>query len=215
VFGSVRAAGSKLYLKAANGTGNEETLHTGVGSVAAYDWSRDGRYILHLSIGATTGPDLFVHDLKERKDSALVQTPYNESQGQFSPDGRWVAYSSDESARYEVYVRSFADPPSKFQISTIGGGQPRWRGDGKELYYISDGKMMAVPVKASADTFEIGASRILFEARALAGAIGSGPTGYAYDVTRDGQRFLVIDHADQGGDQPLTLITNWQAGIRK
>jgi len=212
-FGSPRAGGSHIFLKAANGTGDEEALNQS-DALATYDWSCDGRYILHLAIGATTGPDLFVYDLKERKDSPLVQTPYNESQGQFSPDGRWVAYSSDESSRYEVYVRSFAGN-SKFQISANGGGQPRWHGDGKELYYISDGKMMVVPIKEDADTFEGGSSRILFEARALVGAIGSGPQGYVYDVTRDGRRFLVVDRADQGGDQPLTLITNWQSRIRK
>jgi Tol biopolymer transport system component len=211
-FASTRTGGPKIYFKAANGTGNEEVLAAPSAGVATYDWSRDGRYILHLSIGATTGPDLSVYDVKERKDSALVQTPYNESQGQFSPDGQWVAYSSDESSRYEVYVRSFGGN-SKFQISANGGGQPRWSGDGKEFYYISEGKMMVVPVKEDAATFERGSSRVFFESRTLVGAIGSGPQGYVYDVSRDGSRFLVIDRADQN-DQPLTLITNWYAGLR-
>ena len=166
-------------------------------------------------MGATTGPDLCVYDLKERKQTMLVQTQYNESQGQFSPDGHWVAYSSDESSRYEVYVRSFTGN-SRFQISANGGGQARWRGDGKELYYISEGKLMVVPIKEDAATFLRGNPRVLFEARALMGAIGSGPQGYVYDVTREGNRFLVIDRGDNGAEiQPLTLITNWQAGVRK
>jgi len=214
-FDSMRAAGAQIMAKAANGAGDEETIAFPSMPVAMYDWSRDGRYILHLTMGATTGPDLCVYDLKERKQTMLVQTQYNESQGQFSPDGHWVAYSSDESSRYEVYVRSFTGN-SRFQISANGGGQARWRGDGKELYYISEGKLMVVPIKEDAATFLRGNPRVLFEARALMGAIGSGPQGYVYDVTREGNRFLVIDRGDNGAEiQPLTLITNWQAGVRK
>jgi Tol biopolymer transport system component len=213
-FDSMRTSGLKIFGKAANGAGDEETIASPSMPVATFDWSRDGRYILHLAIGATTGPDLFAYDLKERKDTVLVQTQYNESQGQFSPDGHWVAYSSDESSRFEVFVRSFTGN-SRFQISANGGGQARWRGDGKELYYISEGKLMVVPIKEDAATFVRGTPRVLFEARALMGAIGSGPQGYVYDVTRDGNRFLVIDRGDVGADQPLTLITNWQAGVRK
>jgi Tol biopolymer transport system component len=215
-FTSIRAAGPGTYLKAANGAGNEELVGASASPVATYDWSRDGRYILHLAIGPTTGPDLMVYDSKVRKSSPAVQTQFNESQGQFSPDGRWIAYSSDESARYEIYVRNFGGQPSRFQISANGGGQARWRGDGKELYYISpEGKMMAVTVKTGAVSFEREAPRVLFEARALLGASGSGPQGYVYDVTPDGRRFLVIDNASEAKAQPLTLITNWQSGLRK
>jgi Tol biopolymer transport system component len=160
-FSSMRAGGAGIFLKAANGAGSEKPIVPSVSSLATYDWSRDGRYILHLGIGSNTGPDLWVYDLKEEKISPIVQTQFNESQGQFSPDGLWVAYSSDASARYEVYVRSFAGPPSQFQISANGGGQPRWRGNGKELYYVSpDGKMIAVTVKAGADSFEREAPRV-------------------------------------------------------
>jgi hypothetical protein len=191
-FGSVRE-GARLFLKASTGAGEEEAVSEPMLATAIYDWSRDGRYLLYLNTGASTGPDLWVFDLKERKPSPFLQTPFTESQGQFSPNGRWVAYSSDESGRYAIYVRSFSGP-SKFQISADGGAQARWRGDGKELYYIAPGgKMMAVAVNPAADSLQPEAPRILFETRALATAVGSGPQGYPYDVTRDGQRFLILD----------------------
>jgi Tol biopolymer transport system component len=146
----------------------------------------------------------------------FLQTPFNESQGQFSPDGRWVAYSSDESGRYEIYVRSFHGAAGKFQISNDGGAQPRWRGDGKELYYVApDAKMMAVAVKTTGDSLERDIPKVLFQAHGLAGATGSGPQGFFYDVTRDGQRFLLIDRAEAESTETLTLVTNWQSGWKK
>ena len=125
-----------------------------------------------------------------------------------------MAYSSDATGHYEIYVRSFTGA-AQFQVSNGGGAQARWRGDGKELYYARpDGKMMAVNVETGAESFQYDAPRVLFEARALLGVSGTGPQGYLYDVTRDGQRFLVIERGDAGA-QPLTLVTNWQAGLRK
>jgi serine/threonine protein kinase len=214
-FGSLRDGRPGIYLKAVNRAGNEEAIFTrepGRGD-AVYDWSRDGRYILYMSLGIRGGADLWLFDVKERTAKPFLATPVNESQGQFSPDGRWVAYSSEESGRYEVYVRSFAGS-NKFMVSANGGGQPRWRGDGKELYYATaEGKMMAVAVKSTADSFEYETPKALFESRALAGASGSGPQGYLYDVTRDGHRFLVIQHGDSG--EPLTLVMNWPTRLKK
>ncbi len=213
VFGANRG----IYLKAANGSGNEELIVSMPPSgqlLPTYDWSRDGRYILYVRVVAKTGTDLWIFDLIERKSAPFLAAPFTESQGQFSPDGRWVAYSSDASGRYEIYVRSFTGT-AQFQVSNGGGAQARWRGDGKEIYYAtSDGKMMAASVEAGGETFQAEAPRVLFEARALLGVSGSGPQGYIYDVTRDGQRFLVIDRGD-GGGRSLTLVTNWQAGLTK
>ena len=132
-FGSYRDGNPVLYGKAANGAGKEEPLleaQAGRGQ-AAYDWSRDGRYIMYMSLGTRGGPDLWVLDLKERKTAPFLATQFNESQAQFSPDGRWVAYSSDESGHYEIYVRNFTGPVARFQVSGSGGAQPRWRADGK------------------------------------------------------------------------------------
>jgi hypothetical protein len=135
-----------------------------------------------------------------------------EQQGQFSPDGRWVSYTSDESGRSEVYVKSFNGAPAKFQISTDGGEQSRWRGDGKEIYYLSaDAKIMAVRVKSAAESLERESPRPLFDARWLTWS----NAGYAYDVSRDGQRFLVIQRAEGATTEPLSMITNWSAGLPK
>ncbi len=204
-----------LFVKPANGSGNQERIMPPSAGLwqALYDWSRDGRYILYLKLGAKTGPDLWIFDLQERKSVPFLDTQATESQGQFSPDGRWVAYSSDASGRYEIYVRSFTGA-AQFQVSNGGGAQARWRGDGKEIYYANAGKMMAVSVDTTGDTFRSEAPRVLFEARALIGVNGSGPQGYLYDVTRDGKRFLVIERGDAEA-QPLTLVTNWQAGLKK
>jgi Tol biopolymer transport system component/predicted Ser/Thr protein kinase len=217
-FGSSRQGLQRIYLKAANGVGDEHpVLDVQVGSgQACYDWSRDGRYILYMSLGGSTGPDLWTIDLQASKASPFLQTPFNESQGQFSPDGRWIAYSSDESGRYEIYVRSFHGAAGKFQISNDGGAQPRWRGDGKELYYVApDAKMMAVAVKTTGDSLEHDIPKVLFQSHGLAGATGSGPQGFFYDVTRDGQRFLLIDRPEGESTETLTLVTNWQSGWKK
>jgi len=215
VFGSPRGTGPSIFLKATNrGTDEESILSAEIGKgQASYDWSPDGRYVLYMSLGNRGGTDLWTLDIKERKAAPFLATPFNESQPQFSPDGRRVAYTSDESGHYEVYVRSFTGS-ARFQVSAGGGGQPRWRGDGKELYYLTvQGKMMVVAVKGAGDNFEYETPKALFEARALAGAPGSGPQGYFYDVTRDGQRFLAIEHGDT--EETLTLVTNWQSRLKK
>ncbi len=215
VSGTPLGGGSSLDVKAANGSGSEDRLMPpSTGGRASYDWSRDGRYILFMRLGEATSADLWIYDLRERKSAAFLETPFVESQGQFSPNGKWVAYSSDASHRFEVYVRSFTGS-AQFQISNAGGVQARWRADGKEIYYATrDGKMMAVNVDGGSEAFTYGSPRLLFESRALVGATGSGPQGYLYDVTPDGQRFLIIERGDAGA-QPLTLVTNWQAGLKK
>jgi Tol biopolymer transport system component len=215
VYSSFREGNGKLYVKAASGTGNDERI--GPQSTAVqipYDWSADGRHILYEEAGTGTGSDLWVLPITgERKPVPFLQTAFNETQGQFSPDGHWVAYISDESGRNEVYVRSFTGISGKFQVSQNGGVQPRWRGDGKELFYLApDGKMMVVTVKAAAETFARETPRVLFDARSFGAASMS---IYSYDVTRDGQRFLGISVPEGDTTQPLTLITNWQARLRK
>ena len=149
-----------------------------------------------------------------RKPIPFLTTPADETFGQFSPDGKWVAYSSDESGRREVYVRGFAPDrvpavgPGKWVISTAGGDKPRWSPDGKELFYLApEGKMMAVPVKTT-PAFEPGIAVPLFEARTA---------GYVpYDVSADG-RFLINTPlaAEADATAPITVILNWAAGLKK
>jgi hypothetical protein len=150
-----------------------------------------------------TGPD--------RKPVVVVNTPFTEQNGQFSPDGRWVAYETNESGRFEIVVQSFPDPAGKWQLSTQGGRQPRWRADGKELYFISpDLKLMAVTVGASASRVEAGKAMALFQMKIVGSNFGD-KTQYA--VARDG-RFLV-NQAKEESVAPITLIQNWNPEGRK
>lgn len=139
------------------------------------------------------------------------------SLGQVSPDSRWMAYGSTESGRFEVSVRNFPTPGGKWQISKDGAVSPRWRGDGKELfYYAADGQLMAAPIKASETALEVGTAVPLFAPRVLNGP--TSPNGFRaqYDVTRDGQRFLLNVPAEPDtAPPPITVVLNWTAGLKK
>jgi hypothetical protein len=149
----------------------------------------------------------------ERKASVFLSTPFNEVQGRFSPNGRWMAYASDESGRFEVYVRPFPAASGQTLISIAGGMQPEWRRDGKELFYIStDGKLTAVPVTTDGDMFTAGTPRALFDVDVPE---PSAPYPSDYAVTADGQRFFVNTVVDQPTRPALTVILNWTAEIRK
>jgi Tol biopolymer transport system component len=153
----------------------------------------------------------------DRKPIPFLQTPFNESQGQFSPDGHWIAYSSDESGRHEVYVRPFPPGPGKWKISISGGEFPRWRRDGKELFYLSpDRKLMAAPVKAgpgAQPVFEVAVPLALFEVRVPATIPGH--NSFVYAVAADGKRFLVNTSPSEAAETPLTVIVNWLAAVKK
>ena len=162
----------------------------------------------------TRGYDLGVLTLTgERKASTFLGTAFNEAQARFSPNTRWVAYASDESGRFEVYVRPFPAASGQTQISIAGGTQPEWRRDGKELFYISaDGKLTAVPVTTDGATFSAGTPRALFDVE-VPEPNPPFPTDYA--VTADGQRFLVNTVVDQPTRPALTVILNWTSGLKK
>ena len=137
----------------------------------------------------------------------MVNTPSDERHGQFSPDGRWVAYTTNESGQSEIVVQPFPEPTGKWQASTGGGAQPRWRADGRELYFIApDGKLMAAPVTASGSTFQAGTPIALFATR-IGAAVATARQHYA--VSRDG-RFLINETAEEAAVSPITLILNWK-----
>ena len=202
VFSSNRTGGGDLYRKATSGGGADELLFASDYRKAATDWSRDGRTIFFSQFGSTTRQDLWSLSLPDRKAEVVLQTEFFETAGALSPDGRWLAYNSDESGRHEVYVRPFPGPGAKWRISREGGSLARWRGDGKEIFFTTgDGKIMAVDVKTGA-TFEAGDPKPLFTTRLRRSLARE------YDVTPDGQRFLV---AVAPGDEvmpPLTLVQN-------
>jgi len=211
VFYSNRDGAGNLYQKISSGAATEELLLKSGESKIPSDWSSDGRFLLYMvSAGGNTGYDLWVLPMEgERKPIPVLQTEFNETLGQFSPDGRWIAYQSTESTPPQVYVMGFPKSGGKFQVSTNGGVRPRWRRDGKEIYYLGpDRKLMAVEVKATATTFETGRPRELFQTR----VVTAPPFSHTYDVTADGQRFLMNTVLEAEGPPPITVVMNWARG---
>ena len=145
-----------------------------------------------------------------QKPVPFAPSEFNSSWGQFSPDGRWIAYASDESHRNEIYVAPFPGPGAKKQISTAGGDQPVWRNDGKEIFYIgADRRLMAAEVISKGDVLELGA------VRPLVSLIGAYYPGHTYDVSADGQRFLVRTGVQPANPEALTVVRNWTAELKK
>jgi eukaryotic-like serine/threonine-protein kinase len=214
VFVSNRGDVFNLYQKAASGSGQDELLLSTANTKRADQWSRDGRFIVYSEIDPKTKSDIWVLPA-DRKPIPFLRTEFNELHGQISPDGHWMAYTSDESGQREVYVRPFPASEGLWRISTAGGEQPRWRGDGKELFFAgADGKMMAVAVKAVTEpkpSFEAGAPAPRFEAH-IAVTVANGV--FQYDVTADGKRFLVATTAGTS-TPPLNVVVNWSAGFKK
>jgi len=210
-FASSRVAARGIYQKLASGAGSDELLFK-VYPVFPTDWSRDGRFIVYQTSDPKTRADLWVLRLSgERQPRPFLQTEFSETQGRLSPDGRWMAYTSNESGNPEVYVQSFPASGAKSKVSTAGGAQPRWRADGKELFYLAaDRRLMSVEVKWGAG-FEAGVPKALFEAPIPAGQL----TRYHYAVTADGQRFLIITPVGDAALQPLTVVVNWTAELKR
>jgi serine/threonine protein kinase len=217
-FASTQEGSTKLYQKASSGLGAEQTLFTSEESKASPDWSRDGKFILYGQLNSGTVWDLFVLPLSgDRKPQPFVQTRFVEIHGRFSPDGRWVAYSSNETGQFQVYVQNFPSSGSKWPISIDGGSQPRWRGDGHELYYFTpDRKLMAVEVNGESTTFKVGPPRLLFELR-IGGAgidLGFPGSGY-YTVTQDGKRFLAASGSEVPERQQISVMLNWTTNLNR
>jgi len=208
VFASNRALNVDLYMKNSDGAQEENAILQDSLDKAPNDWSRDGKYIIY-----TRGADLWTGTVPELKSSQLLKAPSVIRNGQFSPDGKWVAYASNETGKWEIYVTSFPDARGKWQVSTGGGEQPRWRSDGKELFYLSsDYKMMAAPVTMGAN-FDAGVPAALFQATPRQPV--STNDQFAYDVSRDGQRFLIITQVKQTETAPMSIILNWTAKLKK
>lgn len=200
-----------IFRKLANGAGNEELLSDAVSvQTSGMDWSPDGKNILFASIGEKSGNDIWVLPMNgEAKPYPLLKSEFNESQAHFSPDGRYFAYVSNESGREEIYIQSFPVGAGKWRVSTNGGWVPKWRRDGKELYYEAiDKKLMAVPVKLDGSV-EIGSATALFQTEITVGS----PNRYA--VAPDGQRFLINSPLQSGQEAPFNVILNWTSTLKK
>ena len=212
VFRSDRAGGNFLFEKPTAGSEPERPLGT-FDAPFPTDWSPDGKFVLYHFPAAGGSYDVNVFALaKGAKPEPFASSPFTEIDGRFSADGRWIAYSSDESGRMEVYVQPFPRSGSKWQVSTGGGSEPHWRRDGKELFYLApDRKIMAVAVRGES-TFESEAPRALFQTRvSFPGSIYR----MNYDVTGDGARFLVNTLVEGPGSSPINVVVNWPAGLKK
>jgi Tol biopolymer transport system component len=210
-FSSNRTGQFNLYVRSLAGSGVEEPILESDHDKVPTDWSADGRYLLYETRGdPNTQSDVWALPLTgDRKPFPVVQTTFREIEASFSPDGRWVAYNSDESGRTEIYVAPFPGPGRKWQVSTNGGILPRWSRTGREIFFHGTGeRLMAAEVSARGDSFEVGRTVPLFEVRAQR-------PGNVFDVTPDGQRFLVNTAIEVQNPVPLTLMVNWPAALRR
>jgi Tol biopolymer transport system component len=219
LFASNRNKNFNLYQRPSTGEDAEQLLFQSNEDKFPSDWSRDGKFLAYeAEAKANSVNDIWILPIGyERRQPTqpfvFLQTEFNEMRATFSPDGRWIAYQSDESGRYEVYIRPFPGPGGKWQVSSGGGTRPRWRGDGKELFYMTEGdyKLMSVEVKPGPSTIEVGSAQVLFANR----MVSAGPRADLYDETQDGRLFLV-ETAEGGGVQaPITLVVNWVGEIKK
>lgn len=203
MFASNRKGSFDLCQKSADGSGSEQLLLQSADTKRPNAWSPDGRFILYCS--SRSNGDLMILPLfGDKKPYPFLSTPFNEMQGVFSPDGKWVAYQSNESGRNEIYVRPFPGPGGQWQISTLGGTSPRWRSDGRELYFLApDNKLMAAAAAAQSGTFVPGTPEVLFQAHPA-----SGVNKPQYDVSHDG-RFLINTELQDVVTEPIHLLLNW------
>ena len=209
VFSSNRRDRGDLYLKAASGAGADELLFASGKRKIATDWSRDGRHVLFSEFDPTTRQDLWSLSMPDGKATVVLQTEFFESGGALSPDGRWMAYHSDEAGRQEVYVQPFPGPGPKWRISREGGTWARWRGDGKELFFIADDRKLMVVEVTAGSTFGAGDPNPLFATRCKRSF------SREYDVTSDGQRFLVNNTLAEESAASITLVQNWHAELKR
>jgi Tol biopolymer transport system component/predicted Ser/Thr protein kinase len=208
-FSSTKKGPYNLYLKPASGAGAEELVLETPDNTFAQDWSSNGQFILYGEADPKTGRDLWALPLTgtDRKPISIAKTAFEELNGQFSPDVHWVAYETNESGRFEIFVQPFPVANGKWQVSTGGGTQPRWRADGKELYFVApEGKLMAASI-TTIPAFAAGTPVPLFPVT-LPPGLGANRQEYA--VARDG-RFLVNQPVESSAIPPITLILNWKA----
>jgi serine/threonine protein kinase len=211
VFASYRTGSWSLYEKSASGGESEQVILASVEEKVPEDWSRDGQFIIYSAFNGKTKWDLWLLRTADKSASPLLQTEFNERQASFSPDGKYIAYTSDKSGSAAVYVQTFPFSGSEWRISTDVGGQPRWRSNGRELFYIGqDRKLMVVDVKLGS-TFQAGVPKPLFDTRV--------PTitdfRNHYSVTSDGQRFLINSMTQQRGSTPIDVVKNWTALLKR
>ena len=200
--------------QAADGSGGSERLSTSDGVAdLPLSFSPDGQLLVFIRVDPATQRDIWVLSMKDRQQRSLVLgTPATEGAARISPDGRWIAYVSDESGRPEIYVQSFPGPGGKWQISTDGGIEPAWSRNGRELFYRSGDRMMAVPVTSQAASFTAGRPAVLFEGSYVASTFPL--AGVTYDVTPDGKRFLMLKEQATSTTH-INVVVNWFEELKR
>jgi Tol biopolymer transport system component len=210
VWTSTRNGSFDLYQKEVSSSGHDAVLLRSEEPKFPLDWSRDGRYLLYRQINPQTTHDILILPTSgDRRPFPYLSTPAMENGGAFSPDSNWIAYNSDESGRLEVYVERFPTHGGKRQISPGGGYGPRWRSDGRVLYYYSlDGRMMSVSVIGDGGALTTGTPTALFAFRPAGAA-----TIPSFAATRNGQRFLLSAIVETDPKAPLSVVQNWTAAL--
>jgi Tol biopolymer transport system component len=210
-FTSNKEGPLNIFWQPADGSGEMERLTTSEYTDVPRSFSPDGQLLAFLELGSATGYDVSVLRLRDRKTQPFIRTPTNESVPSFSPDGHWLAYISDESGRFEVYAQPYPGPGGKYQISTDGGTEPVWNPNGKELFYRSGDKMMAVDVTTQ-PAFSVGKPKMLFQGPYV-------PTPFTfpnYDVSPDGRRFLMIKESEQASSlNQINVVLNWFEELKR
>ncbi|MBL8207195.1 MAG: PD40 domain-containing protein, partial [Blastocatellia bacterium] len=213
-FNSNREGVRAIWQKGGNGNDDKEDLvfKEEARSIWQTDWSNDGKYIVYWKTDEKTAGDLWLLPLfGDRQPKPYLTTQFDEDWGKVSPDGHWLVYQSDESGRAEIYVQAFPELGRKVIVSKGGGTHPRWRRDGRELYYVApDDKLMAAPVAPGAN-FGTGTPVPLFEV----GSYGRRNNRYVYDVSADGQKILLLRPLEDATTRPLTVVQNWTALLKK
>jgi len=209
----------EIFQKSAAGGGSDEPVltdaaqrvaHLGAINVLPTDWSPDAANIVYTVTTGESGYDIWVLPLADKKPVRFLGSPADEMHGNFSPDGRFLAYTSNETGRYEVYVQTFPQSERRWQVSTSGGYEPRWRRDGREIYYLSeDRKLMAVSIGAGPS---FGVPKPLFQTRV---PVGVSALRTNYVPARDGQRFLINTQTSDPPPNPITVVLNWAASLKQ
>ncbi len=212
-FYSNKEGPANIWWQLADGSGGLERLTTTQYPQVPRSWSPDGQLLTFHENNPTTKKDIWVLRLSDRKAEPFLRTPFNEGGPVFSPDGHWIAYISDESGRPEIYVQPYPGPGGKWQISTEGGNEPAWNHNGRELFYRSGNKMMAVDVTTQ-PTFSAGKPKVLFEGQYV--AVSPGLTGTAFDVSSDGQRFLMVKETEASmSATQINVVLNWFEELKR
>ena len=205
-FASNRDGPMNLYWKPADGSGPTERLTESDDEHWPQSWSPDGRVLAFANGSDNIHYDVWILPIEgERKPVPFLETPFRDQAAHFSPDGRWIAYLSDESGRLEVYVRPYPGPGPRHQISTNGGLDPLWAHDGEEIFYrTNDDETMVVPVRLTPE-FKAGNPKMLFEGRFMSGY----QQVLRYDITPDGQRFVMVESEGESQPTEIIVVLNW------